>query len=272
MKPVYIYALRDPENGDIFYVGKSTSPTTRYRGHFKSARSFSNKLLHLKVQKMRDSGSPPVLTILEVCGDDWRVRERSWIAFLRGASVALENITAGGLGATFGHFGPLRDSAERAVRIRREWWKWWNSLTPEQKSIENKKKMTESTKTKLSLARKGIPQSEAHKMAVIASKNTPEFHVKASLSQKRVWAEMSPEKRSKIIKQRRASSLEIWRDLDSEQRTKRLTGLIATKDSQSQRRRALSFWDSMSPDQRTAFCERKRQRQLESFRQRRLAG
>lgn len=235
MKPVYIYALRDPDSGDIFYVGKSLNPKTRYRSHFKSARLLSNRLLCERVRAMRENGATPLLTILQVSDDNsWRGVERSWIAFLRSKGVILENISPGGDGSNDGHRGPFRDSKERGKRIRIAWWEWWNSLTPEEKVVQQKLRvMTKAGKEKLSRDRKGVPQAESHRLAVMASKRTPEFHLKASLSQKKVWASMSVEQREVIVAKRRAASSAIWASLDEDGRRKRLSGICPSWGSRS---------------------------------------
>src|ERR1035441_1237667 len=184
MQTVYIYALREPSDGMIFYVGKSKDPSTRYRSHFKGARQFSNRHLHERVHAMRERGEKPLVTILEVCSDNWRERERYWISYFRLLGVVLENITAGGDGATFGHRGPFRDTEARRLRLRKGWQEWWDSLTAEERKKSTSHKMSEEMKAKLSRERKGIPQSLEHRQAVVASKRTPEYHAKASSSQR----------------------------------------------------------------------------------------
>lgn len=227
MASLFIYALREPSDGSIFYVGKAKNPATRYRCHFKSARLDTNRFLCERVRRMKESGGRPILTILEVCDEQsWRIREREWIAFFRSIGVSLDNIAAGGDGSTVGHRGPFKDTDQRRIRIRKVWRDWWDSLTPEQKSIEQKKKMTAKAKEKMSADRKGIPQTEIHKNAVIASKRTPEFHAKASASQKLVWAAMSPKRRAEIISKRRLSTVKAWASMNDEARSRRLHGLI----------------------------------------------
>lgn len=273
MKITYIYALREPKDGSIFYVGKSDKPARRYRGHFKQERSLSNRALYKRVHSMLDRGETPLTTILEVCSSEsWRERERWWIAYFRGINIALENIAGGGDGPNVGYRGPFKDSAVRAERIRKAWGEWWNSLTPEQKSKQQTRPCSEATKKKLSEARKGVPQPKHHRDAVIASKGTTEFHRKASLSQKKFWASVSPEKKAEIIAKRNVSSSKTWQTIGGDRRSRRLSGLVATTtDGNKQSRRAASFWSSLSPENKSEFCEKRRLKQIEAYAARREA-
>ena len=205
---------------------------------------------------MRERGEKPLVTILEVCSDNWRERERYWISYFRLLGVVLENITAGGDGATFGHRGPFRDTEARRLRLRKGWQEWWDSLTAEERKKSTSHKMSEEMKAKLSRERKGIPQSLEHRQAVVASKRTPEYHAKASSSQRQAWANMSPVKKAEIVNKRNKVTTSIWASMTEEQRKHRLAGLLATtSDSEKQRSRSMSYWSSLTPEKRREFCK-----------------
>ena len=97
MKPVYIYALRDPRSLLIRYIGKSIRPRERVSNHLqdRSVTYRTNWLRSLRTKKLR-----PLLEILEEVAQDcdWRERERWWIAEAKRLGWPLTNCTSGGDG------------------------------------------------------------------------------------------------------------------------------------------------------------------------------
>lgn len=64
MKNVYIYALIDPRNDQVRYIGKANNPEERYTNHFNSAR---DKNTHKRnwINSVRNDGYRPELLILD---------------------------------------------------------------------------------------------------------------------------------------------------------------------------------------------------------------
>jgi predicted GIY-YIG superfamily endonuclease len=74
----YIYALKDPRDNAIWYVGKSNDPRYRYHRHL-----FDKTSNRYKTQWMKDllySGHKPILMFLEKVESTFRLEaERHWI-------------------------------------------------------------------------------------------------------------------------------------------------------------------------------------------------
>jgi hypothetical protein len=95
----YIYALVDPRNNAVRYVGKSDIPQVRLRNHLKP------NLLKEKTKKnswlkslLRVGLKPMIRTIEEVHSTKWEERERFWIGHLTRLGERLTNGTPGGEG------------------------------------------------------------------------------------------------------------------------------------------------------------------------------
>lgn len=93
---VAIYALRDPRNAHILYVGKSINPSRRYakhcQGHHIGTATWVMELAGLELR--------PELVILEETDQEhWPERERYWIEFYSRDREVLNRV-AGGWGGT----------------------------------------------------------------------------------------------------------------------------------------------------------------------------
>jgi hypothetical protein len=105
MKSVYIYALVDPRDNHVRYVGKANKPEDRYKNHFNSSR---DKNTHKRnwISSVRKDGFRPELLILdEVSIDNWQYWESFYISLYKTFGFNLVNYTSGGDGATFGNDG-----------------------------------------------------------------------------------------------------------------------------------------------------------------------
>lgn len=90
--PYVIYGLADPRTQEIRYVGKSKSVATRrgYRPHTP---------VGVWLTQLKTEGLKPTVLILEAnAEDDWKARERFWIAAFREQGSIL-NVCSGGNGS-----------------------------------------------------------------------------------------------------------------------------------------------------------------------------
>lgn len=101
----FIYALIDPRDLNVRYVGKADNPKQRYSHHChpKARPIRANKRAHhltrcgAWVRGLINQGLLPQMVTLEECSmDNWRERERYWIAHHR--NDKLTNLTLGGEG------------------------------------------------------------------------------------------------------------------------------------------------------------------------------
>src|ERR1700732_4506287 len=119
MKTTFIYALIDPRNGDIFYVGKSDVPRRRLKSHLFCTRREHNSRLFNRIEEIKARKQRPTLAILEKCDiAKWQSRERFWIKSVKLGGVELLNICDGGNGSTLGK--KLRHSDETKEVLRKK--------------------------------------------------------------------------------------------------------------------------------------------------------
>lgn len=105
MENVFIYALIDPRNDHVRYIGKANNPKDRYKNHFNSTR---DKNTHKRnwINSVRKDGLRPELVIIdEVPESEWIYWEKFYISLFKTWGFNLVNYTEGGDGSTFGNSG-----------------------------------------------------------------------------------------------------------------------------------------------------------------------
>lgn len=99
-KVVYIYALLDPRDKRIRYVGKTNNLKRRYEQHIYEHTGI-NPRKERWINGLRKGGLLPEIKVVEECTvDNWQERERSWISKCREEYDDLINLTDGGDGNT----------------------------------------------------------------------------------------------------------------------------------------------------------------------------
>jgi hypothetical protein len=99
-EPVYIYALIDPRDEKIRYIGQSIKPDKRYEQHLNEIETNPGKIGWINGLEIR--GLKPEMKILEVANEKtWQDRERWWIERGREFGWPLLNIAPGGEGNYF---------------------------------------------------------------------------------------------------------------------------------------------------------------------------
>lgn len=133
-KPTFIYALHDPRDFSIRYVGKANNPERRARNHFKRPRGAAFRRF---VAELKALGLSLRVSVLQTCSQEsWANWEKFWIATVRASGAKLFNIAEGGN-------APAPTSEQcRAARIG--------------------KKDSAETRNRKSLAAKGKPKSPEH--------------------------------------------------------------------------------------------------------------
>lgn len=95
-----VYALVDPRNGKVCYVGHTTqSLDKRLSNHLAAAKRSPGRPVCTWINELAEQSCSPVVRTLELVGPDlgWESRERWWIAHYRQIGW-LANLTDGGLG------------------------------------------------------------------------------------------------------------------------------------------------------------------------------
>lgn len=94
----FIYALCEPDTGEVRYVGKADKPEERYRNHLKDRRGRCHRIYW--IQSILHKGQKPVLEILdEVPAEFWPQWEVAYIQFFLEQGFNLVNSNAGGEGS-----------------------------------------------------------------------------------------------------------------------------------------------------------------------------
>lgn len=105
MENTYIYALIDPRNNLVRYIGKTNNIKQRYYKHLnpqKGNNTYKNNWINL----LKKQGFKPEILILdEVPINNWQFWEMFYISLFKTFGFDLLNYTAGGDGSTFGNKG-----------------------------------------------------------------------------------------------------------------------------------------------------------------------
>jgi hypothetical protein len=133
--PISIYALVDPRDNTVRYVGKTSSPRDRLAQHIEwESKGRKGKW----VAELKAAGAVPRMEILErVPVGEWEEAERKWIAFYsaRGSVLNVEiggrsyhhgsarhRTSEGGYSIRVGHVDPSRDKRPTAGREEIRGW------------------------------------------------------------------------------------------------------------------------------------------------------
>lgn len=98
---MFIYVLKDPDSGEVRYVGKTNNPKKRMSGHL-SAQQGRNLPSIRWVRKLKNLNKFPVMEIIEET-DDWENSEKKWICHYRNVASDLLNIDDGGIVSVYSH-------------------------------------------------------------------------------------------------------------------------------------------------------------------------
>lgn len=95
----YIYCLKDPNNEEIRYVGKTSNPESRYKSHLEIRELSMGSYKANWIKSLLRNNQFPYMEILEECtSENVDSREIFWIDFFRSNGVKLTNMTNGGEG------------------------------------------------------------------------------------------------------------------------------------------------------------------------------
>lgn len=115
--PSTVYALRDPRDGAVRYVGYTTNLKQRLHGHIYS-RTKTDTPRTLWVRELKGLGLEPIIEpVHRASGEN---DESEWIAWFRAAGFDLLNMSDGGPGAPGVKWTPERRAKHRASTIGHE--------------------------------------------------------------------------------------------------------------------------------------------------------
>ncbi|HKR01468.1 MAG TPA: GIY-YIG nuclease family protein [Pyrinomonadaceae bacterium] len=116
---IYIYALIDPRDGKIRYVGKAKDLKRRIWNHTVPSKLSGTCHRQNWLRQLRSEKLKPAVQILETLPEnsDWTQVERKWIRELRAKGFDLVNTTEGGEGGATMTGRKRIISAETRARI-----------------------------------------------------------------------------------------------------------------------------------------------------------
>lgn len=112
-----IYALIDPRDHAVRYIGKTTiAPSKRLSAHVCRTNLTPRRHSSRWLAGLVSLGLKPSLKVIEVVAphDDWRARERFWISEYRRRGAPLTNLADGGDGVHGVRFSDERKAAQAA--------------------------------------------------------------------------------------------------------------------------------------------------------------
>lgn len=93
----YIYGLKDPNTGEIRYIGKANNPKARFSQHLALTKTDTSRHKKSWIESLLRVGQKPELVILErVPETQWEDREIWWIQHGKDSGWPLTNISSGG--------------------------------------------------------------------------------------------------------------------------------------------------------------------------------
>lgn len=170
----YIYALIDPRDDRIRYVGKASNIKRRFSQHCSIQREKNHRANWLT--KLRSLELEPTLKIIEECGgSNWSERETYWIRYYRELGCDLVNATGGGEGAT----GRIITDETRRKMGKASKGRTHSEETKRKMSKAKKgKKHSEEHCLKMSEIRRGKNKTAQHKENIsIGLKNSEKLHI-----------------------------------------------------------------------------------------------
>lgn len=176
MKVTSIYALHDPRDWAIRYVGKANNPYRRLRDHSNRACTRSMRRF---IAELKSLGLSLRVSVLQECPqEDWQRWERFWIRTVRAAGAQLFNLTEGGNGVSVpwnagkklpeemcramsrAHLGKKRSLEHRAkIAAGRRGVKVSEETRANMKAAQLGRKVSQEAREKISLALRGKKQS-----------------------------------------------------------------------------------------------------------------
>lgn len=235
MKPTIIYALVDPRDQSIRYVGKTVNKRCRMSVHRWAAGKGSKRMMWLlDLVKLGLQAEFRVLETVE--GDAWIERERYWIKYYRDLGAPLTNIRDGGdtnhpdneelrkwrskfmTGHTLSAESRHKISVANSGRVRSAEWREKLSagmrgrVMPEEQRqrMIGRKQSTETVAKRVAHYKdRGLYKSEeAHQRVIAGSrkhwtgrKRSDEQKAKIRESPRQYWANLTPERKAEIESQ-----------------------------------------------------------------------
>lgn len=99
-KKTYIYALLDPRDNLVWYIGKTISPKNRELAHRKSLKKKATKNMKIWLQDLSDNNLEFIFKVFDEASteEEWQAKERFHIKYFKTLNPNLVNFQEGGYG------------------------------------------------------------------------------------------------------------------------------------------------------------------------------
>jgi len=195
---VAIYALIDPRDGAVRYVGKSKNPEKRRNAHCHRQCSAGLKRW---IDELNTFGLKPSFEVLELCGaKDWPERERFWISEQRKLTVELLNVCNGGNGT---------DEVLEATIAKARASNTGKKRSPECIARMRGRKMSDKHRAALRASNLGFKQSveTLAKLSMIRRGKRPSAETRAKLSASRTGKKRTAQARANMSAAQRGRTI-----------------------------------------------------------------
>jgi len=235
----YIYALLDPRNSEVRYIGKTVDIKMRIYRHCTSKKKTKSASWIKSIYPLM-----PEIVVIESVLDDWQEAEQFWISYFRFCGANLTNLTYGGEGS-HGYSPPAasRLKMSQAAKGRTRSAEHQEKLAASRRG----RKMSEEQRQKLSLAHIGKkPTTDARARqseAQVGRRLSEETKIKISNSNK--GKKLSADQLQRMIagcKNRKPSAE------SNEKRRQKLVGRVFSEESIQKMRAAAACREQKKRD------------------------
>lgn len=171
-KLVAIYALIDPRDNDIRYIGRANCEIERFKAHLTDTYE-SYKVRW--IAKLKELNLQPILQVIcRVPEIEWEETEKMFIAFYKSIGCRLTNLSAGGDGLSV--MAPKSPEFRRKRSINQSAYIKTQEFKPIIKKIALKnlgQKRSQQTKERIAYMRTGIEHSEETKKLLSEKSSRP---------------------------------------------------------------------------------------------------
>lgn len=149
----YIYVLRDPNDNEIRYVGKSDNPKERIIEHIRKSK-YKKTYKNNWIQKLLKEDKKPIMEIIDTVQKyEWSEKEKYWVKYYKDKGYNLTNLTEGGDGGNFG------DEINKLISQKLKGRVFTEETIKIMSESAKKRKLTEEGRKSLSEKRKGEKNS-----------------------------------------------------------------------------------------------------------------
>jgi len=150
---VYIYALIDPRDNEVRYIGQTVNLSQRFRKHLTDKRISSRKRAWL--DELLLLGKEPIMKVIEQCNKgNAGEREQYWIADYRNLNTDLLNISNGGAG--HGSW-TMSDEIKKKISDANKGRTFTDETRKKLSDAGKRRTFTDETRKKISDSQKGKP-------------------------------------------------------------------------------------------------------------------